>query len=131
MVNAKSVARFDTPNWETLWYNNHWTGEGTSNTVPRVTNGGHNYRMSDFLIEDGAFFRLRSVALGYSLPKTWLESVRISRARLYVSGTNLWTKQAYSGFTPEFPNDSAFRAGIDYLNYPMAKTMLFGLDVTF
>jgi len=131
VVNAKAVARFDTPNWETLWYNNHWTGEGTSNTVPRVTGGGHNYRMSDFLIEDGAFFRLRSVVLGYSLPKEWLKRVGMSRARLYASGTNLWTKQAYSGFTPEFPNDSAFRAGIDYLNYPMAKTVLFGLDVTF
>ncbi len=131
VVNAKAVARFDTPNWETLWYENRWTGEGTSNSVPRVTNGGHNYRMSDFLVEDGAFFRLRSIVLGYSLPKTLLNRVRMNRARLYASGTNLWTRQAYSGFTPEFPNDSAFRAGIDYLNYPMAKTILFGLDVTF
>lgn len=131
VVNAKAVARFDTPNWETLWYENRWTGEGTSNSVPRVTNGGHNYRMSDFLIEDGAFFRLRSVVLGYSLPKRWLSTVGMSRARLYVSGTNLWTKQAYSGFTPEFPNDSVFKAGIDYLNYPMAKTVLFGLNVSF
>ena len=131
VVNAKAVARFDTPNWETLWYENRWTGEGTSNSVPRVTNGGHNYRMSDFLVEDGAFFRLRSIVVGYSLPKTLLNRVRMNRARLYASGTNLWTRQTYSGFTPEFPNDSAFRAGIDYLNYPMAKTILFGLDVTF
>jgi TonB-linked SusC/RagA family outer membrane protein len=131
VVNAKAVARFDTPNWETLWYENRWTGEGSSNSVPRVTNGGHNYRMSDFLVEDGAFFRLRSVVVGYSLPKTLLNRVRMNRARLYASGTNLWTKQTYSGFTPEFPNDSAFRAGIDYLSYPMAKTILFGLDVTF
>ena len=131
VVNAKAVARFDTPNWETLWYDNRWTGEGTSNSVPRVTNGGHNYRMSDFLVEDGAFFRLRSVVLGYSLPKRWLSSIGMSRARFYASGTNLWTKQAYSGYTPEFPNGRVFEAGVDYLNYPMAKTMLFGLDVTF
>jgi TonB-linked SusC/RagA family outer membrane protein len=131
VVNAKTLSRFDTPNWETLWYTDHWTGEGTSNTVPRVTNGGHNYRMSNFLIEDGSFMRLRSVALGYTLPKQWLRSIGVSKARFYASGTNLWTKQAYSGYTPEFPNDSPFRAGIDYLNYPMAKTMLFGLDVAF
>jgi TonB-linked SusC/RagA family outer membrane protein len=131
VVNAKAVARFDTPNWETLWFDGRWTSEGSSNTVPRVTNGGHNYRMSDFLIEDGAFFRLRSVVLGYSLPKQWLRHAGMSRGRFYASGTNLWTKQAYSGYTPEFPNDSAFRAGIDYLNYPMSKTVLFGLDVTF
>jgi TonB-linked SusC/RagA family outer membrane protein len=131
VVNAKTLSRFDTPNWETLWYNDRWTAEGSSNTVPRVTNGGHNYRMSNFLIEDGSFMRLRSVALGYTLPKQWLRSIGVSKARFYASGTNLWTKQAYSGYTPEFPNDSPFRAGIDYLNYPMAKTMLFGLDVAF
>lgn len=131
VVNAKAVARFDTPNWETIWYDNRWTGEGTSNLVPRVTNGGHNYRMSDFLVEDGAFFRLRSVVLGYSLPKRWVSNIGMSRARFYASGTNLWTKQSYSGYTPEFPGDNSFRAGIDYLSYPMAKTMLVGLDVTF
>lgn len=131
VVNSKAVARFDTPNWETLWYDNRWTGEGSSNTVPRVTNGGHNYRMSSFLVEDGAFFRLRSVVLGYSLPKRWVSNIGMSRARFYASGTNLWTKQAYSGYTPEFPNDSQFRAGIDNLSYPMSKTMLLGLDVTF
>lgn len=131
VVNAKAVARFDTPNWESLWYDGRWTGEGTSNSVPRVTNGGHNYRMSDFLVEDGAFFRLRSIALGYTLPKQWLSHLGMTRARFYASGTNLWTKQAYSGFTPEFPNERVFEAGIDYLNYPMAKTVLFGLDVTF
>ncbi len=131
VVNAKTLARFDTPNWETSWYNNRWTGEGTSNTVPRVTNGGHNYRMSDFFVEDGAFFRLRTVAIGYSFPKQWLSKLGMSRIRLYASGTNLWTKQSYSGFTPEFPGENSFRTGIDYLNYPMAKMLLGGLNVTF
>jgi TonB-linked SusC/RagA family outer membrane protein len=131
VVNAKAVARFDTPNWETLWYNDRWTGEGSSNTVPRVTNGGHNYRMSDFLVEDGSFFRLRSAVLGYTLPKKWFNAKGTGRPRLYVSGTNIWTRQTYSGYTPEFPNNSPFRAGIDYLNYPMAKTFLMGLDVQF
>ena len=131
VVNAKAVARFDTPNWETLWYDNHWTPDNPSQTVPRVTNGGHNYRMSDFLLEDGSFFRLRSIVIGYSLPKRWLSSVGMSQARFYASGTNLWTKQAYSGFTPEFPNGRVYEAGVDYLNYPMSKTLLFGLNVTF
>lgn len=131
VVNAKTLARFDTPNWETSWFENRWTGEGTSNSVPRVTNGGHNYRMSDFFVEDGAFFRLRTVAIGYSLPTRWLSKAGMSRARFYASGTNLWTKQSYSGFTPEFPGENSFKTGIDYLNYPMAKVMLLGLNVTF
>lgn len=131
VVNAKAIARFDTPNWEKIWYDNRWTGEGTSNTVPRATNGGHNYRMSDFLVEDGAFLRLRTIMLGYSFPKAWLNKVNMTRARIYVSGTNMWTKQAYSGYTPQFPGENSFRTGIDYLSYPDAKNVFFGLDVTF
>ena len=87
--------------------------------------------MSDFLIEDGSFFRLRTLAVGYTLPKRLQKNLRMSRARIYASGTNLWTKQQYSGYTPEFPNNSAFRAGIDYLSYPMAKTLIMGINLDF
>lgn len=131
VVNAKAVGRFDTPNWETLWYDNHWTATNPSQDVPRITNGGHNYRMSDFLLADGRFLRLRSLVLGYTLPKNLLQRAKLTKARLYASGTNIWTKQKYSGFTPEFPNGRVFEAGIDFLNYPMSKTYLLGLDIQF
>lgn len=130
VVNAKAVARFDTPNWERIWYENRWTGEGTSNSVPRVTNGGHNYRMSDFLIEDGSFLRLRSIVVGYSLPARWLKNVGMRQARFYASATNWWTRQSYSGFSPEFPNSRVFEAGVDRLTYPMARTLFFGLNAS-
>jgi hypothetical protein len=115
-----------------VYYDNRWTSEtSTGATAPRVTNGGHNYRMSSFLIGDGSFLRLRSVVLGYSLPENVLSRIHLSRLRVYVSGTNLWTKQNYSGYSTEFPNNSVYEAGIDNLNYPMNKTFIFGMNVTF
>jgi TonB-linked SusC/RagA family outer membrane protein len=131
VVNGKATSRYGVYNWEKQFYDNRWTGEGTSTTVPRVTNGGNNYKMSDFYVQDGSFLRLRSIALGYTLPKTWLGKLGVSTARFYVSGTNLWTKQAYTGYSPEFPGSSVFTAGVDNGLYPIAKTVLGGVNVTF
>ena len=138
VVNAKAMERFAVYNWEASFFEGRWTGEGTSNEKPRITNGGHNYRMSDYWVEDGSFFRLRSVALGYSLPRDVVSKIGMSRLRIYVSGTNLWTKQNYGGYSPEFsgysegqPYGNVFTAGVDYGSYPVAKTYLFGLDVSF
>lgn len=132
ILNAKTTSRYGVYNWEQSWYDNRWTETNTDNaTAPRVTNGGHNYRMSSYLIHDGSFLRLRSVVIGYSLPSSLLHKIRLSRLRLYVSGTNLKTWQSYNGYSTEFPNSSVFEAGIDNLNYPMAKTLLFGMNVTF
>lgn len=132
VLNAKVTPRYGVYNWEKSYYDNRWTSETSIGaTAPRVTSGGHNYRMSSFLIKDGSFLRLRSVVLGYNLPQSMLERLKITRLRFYVSGTNLWTKQSYSGYSTEFPNTSVFEAGIDNLNYPMSKTMLFGMNLTF
>jgi TonB-linked SusC/RagA family outer membrane protein len=131
VVNARAMSRFGVYNWEKTYHDGRWTGEGTSNTVPRVTNGGHNYRMSDFYVQDGSFFRLRSLVLGYTLPKTLLQRAGIGRARVYANGTNLWTKQAYTGYSPEFPGSSVFSTGVDYGSYPIAKTFVAGLEITF
>ena len=134
VMNAKAAStRFAVYNWERLFFDGRWTGEGTSNSVPRASEEGlqHNTRMSDFFIEDGSFLRLRSVVIGYSLPRHLLSGIGMSRLRFYASGTNLWTKQDYSGFSPEFPSNNPYAVGLDRLYYPMSKTILFGLNATF
>lgn len=131
ILNAKALARYGTFNWEKFFYDGRWTGEGTSNTTPRITDGGHNYRMSDYWVKDGSFLRLRTLALGYTLPRTWTSRIGVSRARFYGSGTNLWTKQDYSGYSSEFSGGNVYTVGIDNGSYPIAKTILFGLDVSF
>jgi TonB-linked SusC/RagA family outer membrane protein len=131
VVNGKATSRYGVYNWEKQFYDGRWTGEGTSTTVPRVTNGGNNYKMSDFYVQDGSFLRLRSIALGYTLPTVWLSKLGVAKARFYVSGTNLWTKQAYTGYSPEFAGRSVFTAGVDEGQYPIAKTFLGGVNFTF
>ncbi|MCB0527616.1 MAG: TonB-dependent receptor [Lewinellaceae bacterium] len=131
VVNAKALSRFAVYNWEESFYDGRWTGAGTTNEKPRITNGGHNYRMSDYWVEDGSFFRMRSLAIGYSLPRMVISKIGLSRFRIYASGTNLWTKQQYSGYSPEFPGSSVFTSGIDYNPYPISKTYLLGFDVSF
>ena len=131
VFNAKETFRFGVYNWEQHYYN-RWRPGQPSQTEPRITNGGHNYRVSDRFLYDGDFFRLRSVVLGYSLPSEWLSRAGISRFRLYVSGTNLWTRQSYTGYSPEFPNGSnPFEVGLDFGGYPIAKSWQFGLEAGF
>ena len=71
-------------NWEASFYDGRWTGEGTSTEKPRITNGGHNYRMSDYWVEDGSFFRLRSVLLGYSLPRALVSRIGLSLSLIHI-----------------------------------------------
>ncbi len=130
LINAKKMARFGTYNFETSFLD-RWTGEGTSDSEPRVTNGGHNYNVSDQFIEDGSFFRLRNIQLGYSLPQRLLERVHLGKFRVYVSATNLKTWAKYSGYTPEITSGSVLSVGIDQGVYPISKTILGGVNITF
>ncbi len=132
VYNAKKASRFSVSNWEASVFEDHWTPENPSGTKPRITNGGHNYRVSDYYIEDGSFIRLRNVVLGYNLPLRLIQRAKLSKFRVYVSGTNLWTKQDYSGYSPEFSNaDNPFEVGIDNIGYPVTKSWQAGLEVTF
>lgn len=131
VLNAKQVARYAIYNFESR-YVNRWTEENPSQTEPRITNGGHNFRMSDRFIEDGAFIRLRNLTLGYSLPPGLMQKIRVNKFRVYLSATNLWTSQKYSGYSPEFgARDNVFGVGVDSGVYPIARTFLGGVELIF
>ncbi|MFY0600514.1 MAG: TonB-dependent receptor [Cyclobacteriaceae bacterium] len=111
-----------------------WTGEGTSNTEPRVTSDNtDNGLFSERYIEDGSFLRLRNVQLGYTLPKNITKKVKMSSARVYISADNLLTFTKYSGLDPEvgLPFNDAFGAGVDLGNYPLARTFFIGTSIKF
>ncbi len=139
VFNAKKIYRFGVYNWEKTEVGG-WTVDNPSQTVPRANSGGAGtQRVSDYYLESGAFVRLRTVAVGYSLPKKWLDGAKISRCRASFSANNVWTKQAYSGYSPEFSGfgpgvsnvDQPFSVGVDYGGYPVARSWQFGLDLTF
>lgn len=108
-----------------------WTGEGTSEDYPRLiaTDPNNNFsRSSDFYVESGAFFRIRTLQLGYTLPKNLIAKAKMTNARVYVSGNNLLTFTKYSGFDPEIGGGSS---GVDRGVYPQARSYMVGLSVNF
>lgn len=130
VFNGKKAVRFGVDNFEAT-YLDRWTGPGTSNSEPRVTNAGHNYQASERFIEDGSFFKLNSAQLGYRLPANLVERLRVAQARLYVAGTNLFTISDYSGYTPELTGGSVINSGIDLGIYPTMRALTVGVDLTF
>jgi TonB-linked SusC/RagA family outer membrane protein len=107
-----------------------WTGEGTSDSYPRLTQSDPNKNFSlpsDFFLTSGTYFRIKTLQIGYTLPKAILEKVGIEQLRFYLSSNNLATFTKYNGFDPEIGGSSY---GIDRGVYPQARSFLFGINLT-
>jgi len=102
-----------------------WTGEGTSNSVPRLVlddpNG--NNRVSDRFVEDASYLRIKNVRLSYSIPSKWASRLNVKNTKFYLSAQNLLTVTNYSGFDPEVGG------GVDYGFYPQARTFFAGITI--
>lgn len=108
-----------------------WTGEGTSNKIPRLTNTNINYQFSDLFIQDGDFLRISSIKLGYDFAKL-IRCKYISQCHLYVQVQNAFTFTKYDGMDPEIGyGNSGWVSGIDYGYYPRPRTVLFGVNLKF
>jgi TonB-dependent starch-binding outer membrane protein SusC len=106
-----------------------WTGEGTSNSYPRLTSDDTNKNFSNpsnFYLEDGDYLRFKIIQIGYSLPSSLLSKAHIKKVRLYLTGENLMTFNKYSGFDPEIGGNTL---GIDKGFYPQAKSYMFGVNL--
>lgn len=107
----------------------HWTPEHQTD-VPAFS--GTELTNSSRWIEKGDYLRLKNVTLGYRFPEKWMQKIKVSSARIYVSGTNLWTITGYKGFDPEASmGTDAVAAGVDRGVYPSCKSILAGIDITF
>lgn len=107
-----------------------WDTDNVDATLPKATIGDPkgNNSFSDRWIEDGSFMRLKQVTLSYTTPKIFtLEK----ETRFYVTGTNLLTFTKYSGYDPEtmYQNDPYFM-GIDYGKLPLARSIIFGIQIS-
>ena len=110
-----------------------WTPENPSNEFPRANRNADYLKMSDRYLEDGSYVRIKVITLSYTLPASWMSSVKIDNARIYFTGENLFTFTQYTGFDPEvsrFGFDNT-RMGYDYGGYPSAKSYILGLIMNF
>ncbi len=121
------------------YFDERWTGEGTSNTQPRASWSAkaNNAMPSSRFLEDGSYLRMKNVQLGYTIPSKALKVMGLSKVRAYVSASNLLTITKYPGLDPEMTvsnnsqSEGDAAAGIDWGTYPSARTIMFGLDITF
>jgi len=110
-----------------------WHGEGTSNDYPFVTISDQNQtwiKPSDFYVKDADYLRLKSITLGYTLPKKISEAIKLTKIRFYILSENLLTFTKYPGMEVEM-GGGPFDIGIDHGVYPQAKTFIGGINITF
>lgn len=109
---------------------------GNTNTgLVRLDPKGENQnfgRVSDFFVEDGSYIRLKSIQLGYTIPKSIMDKVNVESLRIYIGAKNLITLTKYSGFDPEISSSNVLAQGIDKAgNYPQSIMFLTGINLKF
>lgn len=113
-------------------YTDRWTPENPNSNIPAATNSSSNLVISSRVVEDASFLRLKTVTLGYTVPKTFLKKYKIDNARLYVAAQNLWTITGYSGYDPEVSiRSGGLTPGLDFSSYPRALSVSFGINLGF
>ncbi|MFZ1750498.1 MAG: SusC/RagA family TonB-linked outer membrane protein [Saprospiraceae bacterium] len=109
-----------------------WTGEGSTNTYPRLSlsdPNGNFTKNSSFFIQDGSYMRVKLIQLGYTLPQSvFKKDIKI---RIYASAQNLFTITKYEGLNPEVPFSGILRYGIDNGQTPIAKFTSVGINANF
>jgi TonB-linked SusC/RagA family outer membrane protein len=108
-----------------------WLSPGDKATHPKPVYGGNlqSNKPSSRFLEDGSFWRIRNIALNYTLPRALLTKVNLTNASLFISADNLFTFTKFSGMDPEAP---AFGiAGMNDFKYPISKQYLFGIQISF
>jgi TonB-dependent starch-binding outer membrane protein SusC len=121
------------------YYEEHWTGEGTSNTQPRASWSAkaNNTRPSTRFLEDGSFLRLKNLQVGYRLPESMTSRLGMSNARIFFIAHNVLTFTKYPGLDPEMTTSDNSAAegdaasGIDWGTYPLARSFNLGVQISF
>jgi hypothetical protein len=103
-------------------------------------NDNYSSNRSSFYVEEGSFTRLRNLQVGYSLGPDALRKIGLSRLRFYVSGQNLITFTKYTGLDPDvtvtniqegFASQRDLSLGVDNGRYPLAASVIFGVNLEF
>lgn len=99
--------------------------ENRNGSIPNPAGSTLNTADNSRFLEDGSYFRLKNLQIGYTFPRKWTEKFSCSKLRVFMTASNLFTVTKYSGYDPEVGG------GVDYGNYPQSRTFTFGLNVNF
>ena len=104
--------------------------EPSTGAIVRDPNRNYSY-YSDYIVEDGSYLKLKTLTLGYTLPKKISRKLCLDHLRFYVTGHNLITFTDFSGLDPEFSGDKTAYSGYSIYLFPQSKMVSFGVDVNF
>ena len=134
MQSYRSFADNFTQNYTSSVFD-RWHGEGTSNRMPRLTYGSNRNQqyISDIYMHDADYLRINNLTLGYDFTEALAQIEAISTLKIYAAVNNLYTFTSYDGMDPEvrFGHDADWASGIDLGLYPLPRTVMFGLSVSF
>ena len=131
VFNANLGNRLGNENYTKEFYDNRWTGPGSTNAYPSTSlAGGNNNQTNSFYVESGAYIRLRNIQLGYNLPQSLVSKWKMQKLRVFANAQNAVNLFGYKGFTPEVGGVPT-KAGIDFNVYPMFATYNIGINLTF
>ncbi len=111
-----------------------WSQPGDITEVPRYELGNtFNNRFSDRFIEDASYLRIKNLSISYNLPPQIVSRYNLGSARVYATGTNLWTWTDYTGGDPEINSldGSTVAQGLDLDTFPQVRTLLIGVTLGF
>lgn len=126
-------------NYPAFRFEDRWTPSHTNASQPRMdvqSKGNPNgldprYYQSDLLVFDGSYIKIRQIQLGYTLPTSLLNTLKINKARIFVSLDDFFTFTKYKGMDPEAGSTNNQSQGIDSGVYPTPRKMMFGCSLTF
>jgi TonB-linked SusC/RagA family outer membrane protein len=112
---------------------NAWSGEGTTNTFPRLTRAdlNHNGQVSDAYVLNGDFLKIQNIRIGYTFPKKWIIPLRMESAGAYVSLDNILAITPYKYGDPEAGNMDPRQTGFDGGRYPFPRMYTMGINFVF
>ena len=112
-----------------------WEKEGDIATHPKAMLNGNKSAnsISSRYLEDGSYFRIKNLTVGYELPKELIKKAHMTRCRLYLSADNLWTATKFSGMDPEITLTTSTYdlAGMYSNTYPVGRTYQAGVEISF
>ncbi|MFT4761525.1 MAG: TonB-linked SusC/RagA family outer membrane protein [Paraglaciecola sp.] len=111
-----------------------WTFDNPTGDTPlfeNTSNFSTNTQSNSYYVEDGSYFRLQNLTIGYHLPKSLLGDLKMSKFKVFASVNNLFTLTKYSGLDPSVGGAADTNFGVDLGNYPITRSWVFGVNVGF
>jgi TonB-linked SusC/RagA family outer membrane protein len=113
---------------------NSWTPDNPDAEIPifeNVSNFSTNAQANSFYVEDGSYFRMQNITIGYNVPEATLARLKMEKIRVFAGLNNVFTITGYEGLDPSVGGDADTRFGIDVGNYPITRSFTFGVNLGF